>query len=616
MNSRSRTRRQLADISNLPLNDIKYSQNIKNITDPVILKNSKKKLNVSNHTTNSKYGNRHEISDYNKLNTIKTNSVGSRTASNRSVEIYKDDKIYDDIYKSLPRKEFKTKNVRTISENVSNYKTVLQNKPLKNSNSLVQKYKSQYQKLPIPVNERIEMYENSNLANLKRYPTSVQYSKPMHYPTVKVKTRSNSLNINRENDICKNFKDSNNNSNDENDQNTVNQINNKKSNSHDTGYCETNYESDTLSETDSCETVDDEEGYIDHEHLYDIFSINKAKSQYYISDTEYDREYFQSLLHKENTTLINFAYLKKHQFYYQRQQQYAISDSVDQYGACREYDVDYPKARQEIFSWMLHIQEQFSNRKILPETYYLATLYFDRYMSQINEQDFVKPNQLKLLAITSFFMASKYIEIDPPNLRQFCDEANKVEEILKLISPKNWSIFQKEITKSDVRSFEVKMLKSFNCELSNATCYTFLIFYLQNLKLNQPGTEKIRRLCFYLCDLVGINHVMLKFEASLVAIAIIFMAFNFVYQRCTIDVKRFPYREKNLEMDNFKRIKEAIAELAHCHEPVEVYCKNVSRRPNISIQILYNKWHVSLKKISDDWEHAFQLNLSNVFEQK
>ena len=91
----------------------------------------------------------------------------------------------------------------------------------------------------------------------------------------------------------------------------------------------------------------------------------------------------------------------------------------------RQSDIN-EKMRAILIDWLVDVHLKF---KLVDETLFLAVNMIDRYL----EKSEVSRQKLQLVGITSMFIASKYEEIYPPDLRDFVyvtDKAYTKSQIL------------------------------------------------------------------------------------------------------------------------------------------------------------------------------------------
>ena len=78
---------------------------------------------------------------------------------------------------------------------------------------------------------------------------------------------------------------------------------------------------------------------------------------------------------------------------------------------CHQSDITNPM-RCILVDWLVEVCDEFN---LLPETLYLAVLYVDRYLSVVN----VLRTNLQLVGVTCLYIAAKFEEIFPPDIKEF-----------------------------------------------------------------------------------------------------------------------------------------------------------------------------------------------------
>ncbi|KAF7817458.1 putative cyclin-A3-1 [Senna tora] len=151
--------------------------------------------------------------------------------------------------------------------------------------------------------------------------------------------------------------------------------------------------------------------------------------------------------------------------------------------------------RGVLVDWLVEVAEEY---KLLPDTLYLSVSYIDRFLST-NQ---VVRQRLQLLGVSSMFIASKYEEISPPHVEEFCH------------------ITDNTYSKAQVVEMEAAILKSLKFEMGNPTVKTFLRSFVgfasENLHFEFLGC--------YLAELSLLDYNCIKFLPSLVAASAIFLA--------------------------------------------------------------------------------------------
>ena len=153
------------------------------------------------------------------------------------------------------------------------------------------------------------------------------------------------------------------------------------------------------------------------------------------------------------------------------------------------------RMRAILIDWLIDVHLKY---KMVPQTMYISVNLIDRYLSK-NETNRMK---LQCVGVASMFIASKYEEIYPPELKDFV------------------YITDKAYVKSDVLGMEYKMLTSLNFDITFPTQWSFFEIFTKKLKLE----EKVYYLAWFLMELSLINYKMMKFKYSQIAASSILIA--------------------------------------------------------------------------------------------
>ncbi|KAL0921789.1 hypothetical protein M5K25_008898 [Dendrobium thyrsiflorum] len=162
-----------------------------------------------------------------------------------------------------------------------------------------------------------------------------------------------------------------------------------------------------------------------------------------------------------------------------------------------------------LVDWLVEVAEEY---KLVSDTLYLAVSYVDRFLSC----NTVEKQKLQLLGISCVLIASKYEEIEPPNVDDFCD------------------ITDNTYTKKEVVEMEAKILKFLNFEMGNPTVKSFLRNFIK------AGAEdkKSDLLANYLAELSLLDYDCIRFLPSMIAASIVFLV------RFTMNPNRQPWNSK------------------------------------------------------------------------
>ncbi|KAL4335641.1 hypothetical protein GQ457_07G025030 [Hibiscus cannabinus] len=178
--------------------------------------------------------------------------------------------------------------------------------------------------------------------------------------------------------------------------------------------------------------------------------------------------------------------------------------------------------RGVLVDWLVEVAEEY---KLISDTLYLTVSYIDRYLSinVLNRQ------RLQLLGVSSMLIASKYEEINPPNVEDFCyitDNTYKKEEVVKM---------------------EADILKVLKFELGNPTVKTFLRRFTKVAEEDYKDSSlQLEFLGCYLAELSLLDYGCVKFLPSRIAASVIFLA-SFIIQPM-----RYPWSSAMQEYTGYK----------------------------------------------------------------
>jgi cyclin B len=153
------------------------------------------------------------------------------------------------------------------------------------------------------------------------------------------------------------------------------------------------------------------------------------------------------------------------------------------------------RMRAILIDWLIDVHLKY---KLVPQTMYIAVNLIDRYL----EKNDTNRAKLQLVGITAMFIACKYEEIYPPELKDFV------------------YITDGAYVKSDVLRMENKMLSSLNFNVTFPTQWTLFEIFKRKLDLD----EKTYKLAWFLMELCLINYKSLKYKMSQIAASSILIA--------------------------------------------------------------------------------------------
>ncbi|XP_019152566.1 PREDICTED: G2/mitotic-specific cyclin C13-1-like isoform X2 [Ipomoea nil] len=174
-----------------------------------------------------------------------------------------------------------------------------------------------------------------------------------------------------------------------------------------------------------------------------------------------------------------------------------------------------------LVDWLIEVAEEYV---LLPDTLYLAVSYIDRFLST----NVLTRQKLQLLGVSSMLIASKYEEISPRNVEEFC------------------YITDNTYTKDEVVEMEADVLKSLKFELGSPTIKTFLRFTRVSQEDYKTSKLQLEFLGDYLAELSLLDYSCLKFLPSLVAAAVIFLS------RFTLQPNLHPWNKALQQYSGYK----------------------------------------------------------------
>ncbi|XVF39846.1 hypothetical protein PTKIN_Ptkin01aG0065100 [Pterospermum kingtungense] len=186
--------------------------------------------------------------------------------------------------------------------------------------------------------------------------------------------------------------------------------------------------------------------------------------------------------------------------------------------------------RGVLVDWLVEVAEEY---KLVSDTLYMTVSYIDRYLSRnaLNRQ------KLQLLGVSSMLIASKYEEINPPHVEDFC------------------YITDNTYTKDEVVKMEADILKHLKFELGNPTVKTFLRRFTRVAEEDYKGSSlQLEFLGYYLAELSLLDYGCVKFLPSSVAASVIFLT------RFILQPKRQPWSSAMQKYSGYKAsdIKECV----------------------------------------------------------
>nr|GMD50696.1 putative cyclin-A3-1 [Ipomoea batatas] len=175
-----------------------------------------------------------------------------------------------------------------------------------------------------------------------------------------------------------------------------------------------------------------------------------------------------------------------------------------------------------LVDWLVEVAEEY---KLLSDTLYLTIDYIDRFLSK----NPLSRQKLQLLGVSSMLIASKYEEISPPYVEDFC------------------YITDNTYTKQEVVKMEEDVLNALKFELGNPTIKTFLRRFTQIAEEDYKSQIlQLEFLGYYLAELSLLEYRCVKFLPSMVAAAVVFLS------RFTLNPEVHPWNQALQDYTGYK----------------------------------------------------------------
>ncbi|KAL6560213.1 Cyclin [Orobanche hederae] len=158
-----------------------------------------------------------------------------------------------------------------------------------------------------------------------------------------------------------------------------------------------------------------------------------------------------------------------------------------------------------LIDWLVEVADEY---KLQSDTLYLTVSYIDRFLSV----SVINRRRLQLLGVSSMLIASKYEEISPPHVEDFC------------------YITDNTYNKAEIVKMEEDVLKALRFEMGSPTVMTFLRRFTRIAQEDYESSSlQLEFLCCYLAELSLLDYVCVKFLPSLVAASVVFLS-RFILQ--------------------------------------------------------------------------------------
>ena len=161
------------------------------------------------------------------------------------------------------------------------------------------------------------------------------------------------------------------------------------------------------------------------------------------------------------------------------------------------------KMRSILIDWLVDVHLKFH---LLPDTLYITVNLIDNFLSKSQ----ISRKKLQLVGITCLFIADKYEEIYPPELKDHVD------------------ITDQAYSKEDILNMEIDILKELKFDITYPTSLKYFeIFFevIQNF-IKKDAPEKVNFFAKYLMELAMIDYNMLNYTNSEMAICALYLSYK------------------------------------------------------------------------------------------
>ncbi|XP_076954811.1 cyclin-A3-1-like isoform X1 [Bidens hawaiensis] len=208
-----------------------------------------------------------------------------------------------------------------------------------------------------------------------------------------------------------------------------------------------------------------------------------------------------------------------------------------------------PGMREILVDWLVEVAEEY---KLVSDTLFLTVSYIDRFLSS----HCLSRNKLQLLGVSSMLVASKFEEVSPPQVEDYCyvtDNTYTKEEVVqmekdlgKLLEHEPSNPTPKTFVRIFIRAAQgdtmVCLLKYIR------SIYNNFVWFVIDVRISkmQPSCTMLEFLSWFLVELSLLDYGCLKFLPSMVAASAIFIA------RFTIQREKHPWDLKMKRYTGYK----------------------------------------------------------------
>lgn len=159
-----------------------------------------------------------------------------------------------------------------------------------------------------------------------------------------------------------------------------------------------------------------------------------------------------------------------------------------------------PAMREVLVDWLVEVADEY---KLVSDTLYRTVNFIDRFLSSRA----LCRTRLQLLGVSSMLVASKFEEITPPHVEDFCYMTDNT------------------YTKKEVMEMELDLLQFLNYEMGYPTTRTFIRIFIRAAQDSAKFSSiEFEFLACYISELSLLDYTCVRFLPSMIAASAIFLA--------------------------------------------------------------------------------------------
>lgn len=205
------------------------------------------------------------------------------------------------------------------------------------------------------------------------------------------------------------------------------------------------------------------------------------------------------------------------------------------------------KMRAILIDWLVDVHLKY---KLKHQTLYITINILERFL----EKTQISRDKLQLVGVTSLFIASKYEEIHPPELKDFV------------------YVTDNAYTKKEVLRMEAEILHALQFNITFPSSYSFFELFIE--MSNAKFDDKHLMFAQYLLELVLLDYTMIKYNYSLLAASALYI---------TSKIKKIPKKLDIFQLSGHSEVK-----LKECGKDILVIYENSKTSQLVAIKNKYS----------------------------